>query len=547
MADATYATWRRLGLTTMFANPGSTEIPLLCRPDEGIRFVLALHENAVVGTATGFALATGAPALVVLHTTAGFGNAVGALATARVNRAPLVVTVGQQDRRHLALRPFLTGELEGLAGAYPVWYTQPALARDVPEAMARAWLEAQQHRGPAVVVVPMDDWERPADMEARSTARRLRSAVGVAAEAVGELVDVVDAARSPALVVGADADTEASWAAIVELAEHLGCPVFQEAFGARVGFPQDHPHYAGQLPAGRTRLRALLAAHDLVVVLGAAAFRQYPYEPGPLVEPGTRLVMVVEDEELAHHSPVDLALVGPLAGICRAVTEQARKRVSGQSASVTGANGTGRGAPGATRPSGATAADAYPGTGPLRPRHVFHELAARVAADAIVVEESPSSRPELERILPARRPLGFLSAAMGGLGFAVPAAIGLRLGRPDRPVVAVVGDGSSLYGIQALWTAAHYGVGVLFVVLHNGRYAIMDRLAERQHGGPGPWPPFEEVRVATLAQGFGCPSRRAADHAALVAALDEVVPGLAGATAPLVLEVDIADEARFAP
>src|SRR3954449_6049647 len=141
--DATLDEFRRLGLTTIFANPGSTEVPFLAGLPEDIGFVLALHEGSVVGIATGWAIANERPALVNLHTTAGLGNAVGALATARVNRAPLVVLVGQQDRRHLALEPFLSGKLDGLAGRYPVWSDQPARPADVPGAIARAWHEAR--------------------------------------------------------------------------------------------------------------------------------------------------------------------------------------------------------------------------------------------------------------------------------------------------------------------------------------------------------------------------------------------------------------------
>jgi len=155
--DATFDVFRRLGMTTIFANPGSTEVPFLSGLPDDITFVLALHEGSVVGIATGWAIANDRPALVNLHTTAGLGNAVGALATARVNRAPLVVLVGQQDRRHLALEPFLTGRLEGLAGDYPVGGNQPVPARDVPGAVARAYEEAVTGRGPAIVIVPMDD------------------------------------------------------------------------------------------------------------------------------------------------------------------------------------------------------------------------------------------------------------------------------------------------------------------------------------------------------------------------------------------------------
>jgi thiamine pyrophosphate-dependent acetolactate synthase large subunit-like protein len=517
-------------LTTLFANPGSTEVPLLCHPRSRARFVLGLHEGSVVGAATGFALAGGRPALALLHTTAGFGNAVGALATARVNRAPLVVLVGQQDRRHLASRPFLAGDLDGLAGSYPVWSTQPVRAQDVPGAVERAWHEARTRRGPAVVVVPMDDWEASAGDEPAGAARREVTAGGVDPSTVRPLADMIDGSGAPAIVAGADADGEENWAATVALAERLACPVWQEAFGARAGFPQDHHLFAGHLPAGRDRLRATLAGHDLVLAIGAPAFRQYPYQPGPFVAATTRLAMIVDDPELAHHSPVDLAVIGPIAGVCAAVTATVGPRAYA-----------------ARRPSPPLAhPDGGPAPGGLRPRHVFAAMADRLAVDTIVVEESPSSRPDLHRFVPARRPLGFLSAAMGGLGFAVPAAVGLRMGCPDRPVVAVVGDGSALYGIQGLWTAAHYGVGALFLVLSNGRYAIMDRLAERT-GHPGPWPGFGEISVSKLAEGFGCPARRVGSEAELAELLDAVLPGLPQADSPLLVEVDIVDEDHFTP
>ena len=304
-------------MTTIFANPGSTEIPLLAGLPEDIRFVLALHEGSVVGMATGLAMARGEPALALLHTTAGLGNAVSALATARANRAPLVVVIGQQDRRHLAAEPFLAGKLEGLAGEYPVRVEQPIRPQDVPGAVARAYHEAGTARGPALVIVPMDDWLAPAGEQHESGApARLVRSHGADPAAVDELAALIADAESPALVVGAGADGADSWAAITKLAERVNCPVFQEAFGARAGFPQDHPLFAGFLPAGRSRLRDTLAPFDAVLAIGAPVFRQYPFEPGPFVVEGTRVGLVTDDPAEAHRSPADLAVLGPPAQIC---------------------------------------------------------------------------------------------------------------------------------------------------------------------------------------------------------------------------------------
>ena len=531
--DATFAVLRHHGLTTLFSNPGSTEVPFLAGLPDDLEFVLALHEAAVVGLATGWALGREAPALALLHTTAGLGNAVGALATARVNRAPLVVVVGQQDRRHLALEPFLTGRLRGLAGDYPVWTGEPARPQDVPGLVARAAHEAATRRGPALVLVPMDDWLAPAADEPPAAPQRLVRAAAADEAAVDELAALLEEARRPALVAGAGADEPATWTALTALAQRLGCPVFQESFGARAGFPQDHPCFAGFLPADRPRLRETLRPFDVVLAVGAPVFRQYPFAPGPLVDPGTRVAVLTDDPDEAHRSPAQLAVLAAPAPVCAALAA----RLDGRSDAATAS-------PGTRRP--ASPLDPPPPGGPMRAGHVLAALADRLPADAILLEETPSSRPELHARLPARAPLGFLSAAMGGLGFAVPAAIGLRLARPDRPVVAVVGDGSSLYAVQALWSAARYRAGALVVVLANGRYAIMDRLAERQ-GGAAPWPAFEEVDVRAIATGFGCPAVRVNDHAALLEVLDDVVGGLAGRTEPLVLVADVEPDAAFTP
>ena len=527
--EATFDVWREYGLTTLFANPGSTEIRLLADLPHDFRFVLALHEGSVVGMATGWAIGRGEPALAILHTTAGLGNAVGALATARVNRAPLVVVVGQQDRRHLASEPFLAGKLHGLAGEYPVWIDQPVRPQDVPGAIARAVHEAVTASGPALVIVPMDDWAAEAGPAGeRAAARRVVRAKAADAAVVAELARLLDAAARPVLVVGAGADDPETWRALVALAERLSCPVWQESFSARAGFPQDHALFAGHLPADRVRLRETLAPHDFVLAVGAPVFRQYPFIPGPFVEGGTSVAMISSDPAEVHRSTADLALLASPGPVCAELARVVPARAGEAPAAF--------GLPAMPPPAAGE---------PMRAGHVFSAIAERIPRDAIVIEESPSTRPELIARLPARESLGALSPAMGGLGFALPAATGLRMARPDRPVVAIVGDGSSMYSIQALWSAAHYRAGVLFVILSNGGYAIMDRLAE-QSGGTAPWPGFS-VDIAGIARALGCPARTVREHADLLAILDEVLPGLADRDEPLLLEVAVIPEATFAP
>jgi benzoylformate decarboxylase len=526
--DETLDTWRRLGLTRIFANPGSTEVSLLVGLPEDFDFVLGLHEGAVVGMATGYALATGHPALVIVHTTAGLGNAVGAIATARVNRAPLVVIVGQQDRRHLATEPFLAGRLRGLAGDYPVSFTEPATAQDVPSAITRAFHDAQFHRGPAIVVVPMDDWLETADPDrAPAAASRVRRSTRAEDRDLRERADLIDAGSSPVIVAGAGNDTVEGWRDLALLAERLGAPVYQEAFAGGAGFPQDHPNFAGFVSPSRSSLRAQLSEHDVVLAVGAPAFRLYLYEPGPLLEPGTTILAITADAAEAHRSPADFALIAPPGPAIASLLELTRARS-------------------ARSPIPQRRLPLIAGDGPLRASEVMARLGQLLPREAIVVEESPSTRPELHELMPAREPLGFVSAAMGGLGFGLPAAIGLRMGAPTRPVVAVLGDGSAMYGIQGLWSAAHYNIGALFVILHNGRYAVMDRLADHA-GADGPWPTFEEIDYVALAGSFGCTTIGVADRAELHRVISAAVETLGSRTTPLVIVVDVEPETTYTP
>ncbi|MCL2583777.1 MAG: thiamine pyrophosphate-binding protein [Streptosporangiales bacterium] len=523
--DAVLDVLRHTGMTRIFANPGSTEVAFLTDLPEDLDFILALHEGSVVGMASGHALASGGPSVVLLHTTAGLGNAVGALATARTNRAPLVVLVGQQDRRHLAFEPFLAGHLSGLAGEYPVACHEPARPADVPGAVMRAWHEARLHRGPAIVTIPMSDWDEPAETGLPpATPGSLHTASGPSPEAAGELTELLAAAENPVLVVGPGADDPRSRDLVARIAGRLDCEVWQAAYASQAGFDHSDPRFAGHLPPGRGALREALKDHDTVLIVGAPAFRSGAWEPGGFVTPGTRVAVVTPFLDEALHSAADLAIVGDPAEIIEAILPAIGTAPSARADS----GGTVR----TTEVHAARAGQA------LTARDVFEAVAERLPAESTFIEETPSSRRALLDTVPARECFGFLTIAQGGLGFALPAATGIKLARPDRPVVAFVGDGASLYSIQSLWSAQRYGAGALYVVLSNGGYAVMNMLAA-SHGGKPPWPGFEEISVSAIARGFGCPARRIENRDELLAALDDIVPGLANRTGPLVLDVAV--------
>jgi benzoylformate decarboxylase len=341
---------------------------------------------------------------------------------------------------------------------------------------------------------------------------------------VAELADLLAGAGKPALVVGAP--EEEDWEAVIALAERLRCPVWQEAFSRRVGFPQDHPQFAGHLAWQRRLMHDVLASYDVVLTVGTGAFRGYLFdEPVALVDASTRVAVLSSDPAEAHRSPCDLAVVAPVGATCRALLELLPSRPAANSFEPL------------CRP--APLPPPAPGE-PLRPGHVLDALASRLPEDVLLIEECPSSQPELYQRIPVRVPFGFLSTANGCLGFGLAGSIGLRMGLPDRPVVAVLGDGSTMYAIQALWSAARYEVGVLLVVLANGGYAIMDALA-RRHGGAAAWPRFEAVDIGGMARALGCPSVRVETHAELLRAFDDVVPDLAARRSPLLVEAVVGE------
>jgi benzoylformate decarboxylase len=490
--EVTYDLLRELGLTTVFGNPGSTEQTFLKNFPDDFTYVLGLQEASVLAMADGFAQSTGRPALVNVHTGAGTGNAMGSLVAAYKGNVPLIVTAGQQTREMVLCDPYLTNKDENLLPLpWVKWAYQPARAEDVPAAFMRAYAVAlQPPAGPVFLSIPLDDWEKPALGPA--VVRTVSHRVSPDAQRLHGFAERINRAQRPLLVYGPEVDRSGAWDAGVAFAERVGAPVYAGPLPDRASFPEDHRLYRGQLPMTIAGVTETLRGHDLVVVIGAQVFRYYPYVAGEYLPAGTELLQLTADPGLAGAAPVGDSLLGDallvLEQLVGLVDDHGDRPVAAPPA-----------------PAAAVADEAVP---PLTPDAVWSTLAAVKPADAPLVTESTSTMAQQLRFLPTTRPGSFFATASGGIGWGVPAAVGIALGDRargvHRTVVATIGDGSFQYSVQAIWTAAQHRLPVIYVVMRNHEYSILKSFAvlEKTPGVPGLDLPG--LDIASIAAGFGC-------------------------------------------
>ena len=485
--ESSHALLRALGMTTVFGNPGSTELRFFRDWPADFRYVMALQESVVVAMADGFAQATGNAAFINLHSAAGVGHGLGSIFTAWRNHTPLVITAGQQTRAMFPTDPYLfASDAAEFPKPYVKWSIEPARGADVPEAIQRAYHVAMQHpRGPVFVSVPEDDWDVPAEP---LVIRRVATDNPPPDAALDAIAASLRAAKTPGLVVGAGVDRDGAWDETVQLAERLGAPVWASPMVARGAFPEDHRLFAGHLPPLRQPLADALAPHDVVLVLGAPVFTYHVHTGGEFLRPGTTLHLLTDDPHEAARAAVGSAATGALKpGVAGLLTRLAHVTPSGQ--------------------QGRAPVPPPADTG-LSGERVMATIARVMPDDAILVEEAPTHRKALWDHLPVRRAGSFFAGASGGLGWAVAAAPGVALGAPGRRVICLVGDGSALFGIQALWTAAQWRLPVTFVVLNNKGYGALKSFG-RMLGIPGaPGHDIEALDFLDLGRGFGCEVRR---------------------------------------
>jgi benzoylformate decarboxylase len=538
------------GVEYVFGNPGTTESPILdaLLDYPQLRYIVALHEGVALGAASYYAQASGRPGVVNVHVAPGLGNALGMLYNAFKARTPLLVTAGQQDTRLRLRGPVLGHDLVAMAAPLTKWSVQVERADEFALIVHRALkIATDPPAGPVFVALPIDVVEQETEVAPFPPGRLYRTPEpdpdGIQAAA-----ELLCGARRPVMVVGDEAASAA--AEVTALAEALGAAVWCEGIRTHQVLPTGHPNFRLGLPFDAVAIRRALEDADVVLLVGGPFFEEVWFAPGSPLPPGAAAIQVeMSAERLAHNLPLSVGLVShPRAALValRAAVER------GGSYTAREAAGRRNDALRALKAQDAEAQRARAAKrweqAPISMPRLAAEIEAALPADAILVDEAITAGPDLARTVQFERPGDYVGARGGGIGQALPGALGVKLAHPDRPVVAVSGDGSAMYSIQALWTAAHHDLAVVFVILNNREYRIlkhnMDTYRQRFGAKPDRGYPHMDLTAPALgfvdlARGLGVEAMRVATPGELRPALDKAL----GARRPFLLDVAIEGKA----
>jgi len=473
----------------------------------------------------------------------GLGNAMGSLFNAKWYGSPMLITAGQQEQGHGLMEPLLYDPLVPIAQPMVKWAIEVTRVQDLPRIVHRAAKVATTPpTGPVFISLPGDilDAETALDL---GTPSRVDAASRPSDRALERLAKRLLEARAPALIAGHELCTYDALAEAGELAELLGAPVYQQTVPYSAQYLSEHQAFLGALTRNQQQVRAALEPYDVLLFLGADVLRMSVFHRVDPMPDGVSVLQIAErDWELAKNYPAEIALKANVKETLRALLPVVRSLRSAERAAqaarrltdIEKQNWTTK------RQRLAQEVQSAPATKPIDPRLVMMRIAETLPADAVVVDEGVTATYSLPSFLPLRDAHCYYGLASGGIGFAMSGAIGISLALPQRPVVAIVGDGSAMYSVQALWTAANLKRPITYVIANNRSYRILkERLKARQNSTPfiGMDLREPEIDFVQLARSLGVPARRITDAADIVPALRA---GLASGE-PNLLDVRVAD------
>jgi benzoylformate decarboxylase len=520
---------RSEGVTHLFGNPGSTELPLmdaLVGADD-LHYVLALQEATAVGMADGYAQRTGKPAFLNLHTSAGLGNAIGNLTNARANGTPLVVTAGQQDERHLVDDPLLSGDLVALARPVTKWAHEVRTPDELGTILRRAFQDAMAPpTGPVFVAIRMDHLAREVSSPVPPRSEVDTRPVAGGIDTLAELLTDPEPGRV-ALVIGDEVARSGAIDAVVTLAQALRSPVFGSPLYGSYVFPATSAMWRGMLPPSATRVRAALEEFDRVLVIGGQAFLVYPYSDGsPVPEHVDLLHLSPDPAQIGRAHPVRFGTAGDIRATVDALLPGILARrppsTSGERP-ASDVSGSARAAE--IERLDASARERY-GAAPMHPMAAAHALLRAIPQDVAVVDESITTGVYVRGFHHSDVPGSYYFCRGGGLGWGMPAACGVALASA-RPVLCVVGDGSAMYSPQALWTAAHEGLPVVFAVVDNGQYLILKQNLRAMGGASAEAEQFVAMDLDQPSVDFCALAEAMGVHATQIDHTDDIAPAIA--------------------
>lgn len=526
-ADVLLDILRDEGITHVFGNPGSTEMPLMDAlvdaPD--ITYVLGLQEATAVGMADGWALTSGRTGFVNLHAMGGLGNAMGVLVASKASETPLVVTAGQQDTRHLMTEPWLSGDLVALAHPVTKWATEVRRGEDVGQALRRAFAIARTPPcGPVFLSLPMDILDQA--VEGPTPPASAPPRLGASPDAL--LLAEKLAAQDPEKVfvlLGDDLPARAA-PGIVAFAEAGGYAVWGTQLTSRAAFPSAHPCWAGVLKPDFAVMRERLEKAEAIVLVGGRAFVAYPYRDVRPIPEGVRVHHIADNPEaFGREHPADTALLGDIGATLEATAADLAHRLDRETiAARLEARRVAKG----SHVAAVRAEILADASTPLTPDLAVLSVSDALPETTLIANDSAATFGRVQELL-MTRPGRYFFARGGVLGCNMPAAVGAAL-MHDGPVASFVGDGGAMYSPQALWSAAKYGTKVLFFVFNNRRYGVLQNIA-KQLGCPnavagrfvGMDVDDPAIDFQALAASMGVPSVRADDPDAIRAAVAEAL------------------------
>jgi benzoylformate decarboxylase len=465
------------GVGIVFGNPGTTELPLMdaFAVENDIRYILGLQEAALMAMADGHAQASGKLTVVNLHVAPGLGNAMGMLYDAQMAGSPILVTAGQQDTEYLVQEPILSGDLATLAKPFVKFSAQVERLKDLPTLVHRAAKTAlAPPTGPVFLALPGDILKNDGDIDLLQPTRvapRTRGDI----DAVKAAADLLAKAERPVIIAGDAVAQSRGHKELAALAELIGAPVYTEFVPNTASFPSSHPLYRGSMTRSQAGVREVLDRHDLLFSVGGDMFTwSLPSKIEPM-PPGMPLIHLDTDSwQIGKSYPAEVGILGDPKATLPDITAAVRERMTaGAKAAALTRLRSATDAIKAEREAFRAKARAMAGKTPVQPLALLEAIGAMLPRDAVVIEEVLSSAPGARSLINSDDEQSFFALRGGGIGWGLPAAIGAKLALPDRPVVALIGDGSAMYTVQALWTAAHYKLPVIWVIFNNTSYRIL--------------------------------------------------------------------------